>query len=201
VGDITIEAESPHFDRGAMRVTLTVRNHTAIFFRDTANLTSVNVRERILKQLTEKKVSLEESVIIALDEACRTSRPSADTLSKKMCDGGGDFSEKVVEYRVLQGKFTSWLLRKDPDVLVIDLAVVKGHELGGNPVWLLNVAPLSGTKTEIIHIPSHLVVEGVPAHRKPPEVRIWRLRNQSRVGTVPPSTSTPHCPPCWARRW
>jgi hypothetical protein len=32
----------------------------------------------------------------------------------------------------------------------------------------------------------------------PPEVRIWRLRNQSRVGTFPPSPSTPHCPACWA---
>src|SRR5262249_15571027 len=52
----------------------------------------------------------------------------------------------------------------------------------------------------IFHIPSLLVVEHVPAHRKPPEVRIWRLSSQSRVGTVPPSTSTPHWPACWARR-
>jgi len=40
----------------------------------------------------------------------------------------------------------------------------------------------------------------VITHRKPPEVRICRLRNQSAVGTRPPSTSTPHCPACWARR-
>src|SRR5499426_3424418 len=32
--------------------------------------------------------------------------------------------------------------------------------------------------------------ERVTAQRKPPEVRICKLRNQSRVGTVPPSTST-----------
>src|SRR5262249_54787612 len=51
------------------------------------------------------------------------------------------------------------------------------------------------------HIPLNLVVACVTSHRKPPEVRIWRLRNQSCVGTVPPSTSTPHCPACWARRW
>src|SRR6266851_4491920 len=50
------------------------------------------------------------------------------------------------------------------------------------------------------HIPPDLVVEPVTAHRNPPEVRIWRLSNQSRVGTVPPSTSTPHWPACWARR-
>src|SRR5262245_53856221 len=34
-------------------------------------------------------------------------------------------------------------------------------------------------------IPSDFVVECITAHRKPPEVRIWRLSNQSRVGTVP----------------
>jgi insertion element IS1 protein InsB len=50
------------------------------------------------------------------------------------------------------------------------------------------------------HIPPDLVVECVTAYRKPPEVRIWRLSSQSRVGTVPPSTSTPHCPACMARR-
>ena len=55
-------------------------------------------------------------------------------------------------------------------------------------------------KIENLHIPPNLVVRGITAHRKPPDVRICRLRNQSRVGTVPPSTSTPHCPACMARR-
>src|SRR5262249_16625332 len=61
--------------------------------------------------------------------------------------------------------------------------------------------PVNRLLHELGHIPSDLVVACVPAHRRPPDVRIWRLRNQSRVGTVPPSTSTPHCPACWARRW
>src|SRR2546425_11140134 len=42
------------------------------------------------------------------------------------------------------------------------------------------------------HIPPNYVVECGIAHRKPPEVRICRLRNQSAVGTRPPSTATPH---------
>jgi hypothetical protein len=46
------------------------------------------------------------------------------------------------------------------------------------------------------HIPSNYVVKRVTVQRKPPEVRICRLRNQSRVGTVPPSTSTPQWPAC-----
>jgi hypothetical protein len=37
-------------------------------------------------------------------------------------------------------------------------------------------------------------VERVTAHRKPPEVRICRLRNQSAVGTRPPSTSQEQLP-------
>src|SRR5215831_6412745 len=56
-------------------------------------------------------------------------------------------------------------------------------------------------RDQFFHIPLNLVVERVTTHRKPPDVRICRLRNQSRVGTFPPSTSTPHCPACWARRW
>jgi hypothetical protein len=43
-----------------------------------------------------------------------------------------------------------------------------------------------------LQIPPDYVVEDATAHRKPPEVRICRLRNQSAVGTRPPSTSTPH---------
>src|SRR5712691_8172008 len=38
----------------------------------------------------------------------------------------------------------------------------------------------------------NLVVGRVTTQRNPPEVRIWRLRNQSAVGNRPPSTSTPH---------
>jgi hypothetical protein len=44
------------------------------------------------------------------------------------------------------------------------------------------------------------VMERVITHRKPPDVRMWRLSNQSCVGTFPPSTSTPHWPLCLARR-
>jgi hypothetical protein len=48
----------------------------------------------------------------------------------------------------------------------------------------------------IFQIPPDYVVEGDTPRRKSPEVRIWRLRNQSCVRTRPPSTSTPHCPAC-----
>src|SRR5947209_4043280 len=60
-------------------------------------------------------------------------------------------------------------------------------------------ASLHPENAKKFHIPSDLVVECGTAQRKPPEVRIWRLSNQSRVGTFPPSTSTPHWPACLAR--
>jgi hypothetical protein len=47
-----------------------------------------------------------------------------------------------------------------------------------------NSGNIEGNSNGLFQIPSDLVVECVPTHRKPPEVRIWRLSNQSRVGTV-----------------
>ena len=68
------------------------------------------------------------------------------------------------------------------------------------PPYLLADEKHSRCLTAKVHTPPNYVVECVIAYRKPPEVRICRLRNQSAVGTCPPSTSTPHWPACWARR-
>jgi hypothetical protein len=65
---------------------------------------------------------------------------------------------------------------------------------------LRGLITLSDTPDENLYIPPNYVVEDAITHRKPPEVRIWTLRNQSRVGTRPPSTSTSHWPVCLARR-
>src|SRR5262245_18941938 len=147
-GNLKVDAESPHFDRGAIRATLTVRNGTAIYFRDTANLTSARARDRIIQQLAEKGVMLEDRDVIALDEACRIRQKPPD--EQVVCDGGPDTSEKVVEFRALQGTVTSWLLLRDPDVLPVTLGSKKAHDLGGQPPWLLLVTPPSGVKTELL---------------------------------------------------
>ena len=54
------------------------------------------------------------------------------------------------------------------------------------------VPPCGTSYGQKTHIPPNLVVACVTAHRRPPDVRSCRLRNQSAVGTHPPSTSTPH---------
>src|SRR5215831_3250093 len=76
--------------------------------------------------------------------------------------------------------------------LLEDVPVLRGCcNHAGAPSW----------GSGIFHIPPNLVVRRITTHRKPPDVRICRLRNQSRVGTVPPSTSTPQWPAYCARRW
>ena len=138
-GEVRLDAESPHFDRGAIRATLTVRNGAAIYFRDTANLTSARARARIIQQLAEKGVTIEDRAIIALDEAYRTRpRPPEEQVVRHE---GPDTSERVLEFRALQGTVTSWLLLGDPDVLPVTLGAQKAHDLGGQPPWLLLVAP------------------------------------------------------------
>jgi hypothetical protein len=147
IGELRLDAESPHVDRGAIRATLTARNGTAIYFRDTANLTSARTRKQILQHLAEKGVMIDERAIIALDEACRTrARPRENVV----CDGGAYFAEKVSSYPVLLGKVTDFLLLEDPDVLPVMLGAFAAHRFGGTPVWLLIVAPPSGTKTELL---------------------------------------------------
>ena len=46
--------------------------------------------------------------------------------------------------------FERWLLLKDPYLLEVVLASVVANLLGGDPLWLLIVAPPSSAKTEII---------------------------------------------------
>ena len=147
--DLTLDAENPRFDRGAIRTILTVRNCTVLYYRDTVNLTSARVRARVIKLLTEKNVSLTEEPLIALDEACR--QRSTPPPAQNMLGGGdSDFSEKVTQLTDLQERITSFLLLKDPDVLPVILGARAAHRFGGTPVWLLLVAPPSGSKTELI---------------------------------------------------
>ena len=82
-GDLTLDAENSRFDRGAIRVILTVRNCTVLYYRDTVNLTSERVRARVIRTLAKKEVTLTEDLLIALDEACRqrsTPTPAKNTL-------------------------------------------------------------------------------------------------------------------------
>jgi hypothetical protein len=146
VEPLTLDAEHPHQDRGAVRATLTVWEGTVIHHRDTVNLTSGRARSRTVKQLADKGLTVEERILVALDQACR--RPAA-TSARNARDGGADVSETVpltlAELRMVFGR---WLLIADAGFLPILTGALLAHGLGGEPVWLLIVAPPGGTKTE-----------------------------------------------------
>ena len=79
-----VEAEKPHATRGAVCAIVTARNGSAIYYRDTVNLTSARMRSHFLHVLDERKVSIPEQVLLALEEACRTRplRPPGDTVNR-----------------------------------------------------------------------------------------------------------------------
>jgi hypothetical protein len=82
-----------------------------------------------------------------------------------------------------------------------DIAIATLRRMGDAHKEIVQICgPMSTGGCGNFHIRPNFVVERVTAHRNPREVRMWRFRNQSRVGTVPPSTSTPPCPACVARR-
>jgi hypothetical protein len=146
VEPLTLDAEHPHQDRGAIRATLTVREGTVIHHRDTVNLTSGRARSRLVQHLADKGLSVEERILIALDEACR--RGTAGR-GQNACDGGADVSETVpLTLSELRSVFGRWLLIADEGFLPILTGAILAHGLGGEPVWLLVVAPPGGTKTE-----------------------------------------------------
>src|SRR5947207_14451147 len=82
-----VDVTSPQVDRGQVRGTITVRIGNAIKLRDTVNLTSCRSRTGLIAKLAKKGIVLEERILVALDEACRTPAPVRET---GVCDGGGD---------------------------------------------------------------------------------------------------------------
>lgn len=168
IGDLTVDLDSPHFDRGSIRGTLTVQNGTTVLHRDTVNLTSHTSRTNLLKSLSDLGVDLGEDTLMALDEACR----HPEHMAVSVCDGGLEISETqsamnsdpsssdgsihspengpAMAMADLQAVFKRWLLLADDDYLPIFTGAVLAHRLTSDPVWLMIVAPPGGTKTEMI---------------------------------------------------
>jgi hypothetical protein len=146
ISDWILEVQGARLDRGVVRATLTVRKDDAICFRSTVNLTSSRGRHRLLVELADKGIDVDERVIIALDEACRTNRAGSP---KRTCDSPPDISgTPALDLAGLKQAFSRWLLIEDDAFLPVLTGAVLAHRLGGEPVWLLLVAPPGGTKSE-----------------------------------------------------
>lgn len=88
---------------------------------------------------------------------------------KDICDylvehKNGDFKnliakvieENFVSYEKLCEVIDKWLLLPDKNVIKVTLGTIIAHNLESDPLWLMLVAPPSGTKTEIINCLSAL---------------------------------------------
>jgi hypothetical protein len=77
LGEIRLDAESPHVDRGVVRATLSAWNG-ALLYRDAVNLTSERARQRTRNKLAEASVAVEDGALVALDQACRMAPPAEE---------------------------------------------------------------------------------------------------------------------------
>src|SRR5687768_1805197 len=91
IGDLRLEAGSPHIDRGVVRATLSAWNGV-LLYRDTANLTSSRMRARTVAALAERCVIVADGALIALDEACRRTPPG--NAEHTTPDGGRTFRKR-----------------------------------------------------------------------------------------------------------
>jgi hypothetical protein len=147
-GVVSLDADSPHIDRGQIRAVLSIRQGDLILYRSTANLTSERSRRKVVAALADKDVTLDDGLLIALDDACRT-RPEG--AHEKNYGGGSNFSETVPHtLGELDAAFRRHLLIVDGALLPVAVGAVLAHRLPGEPVWLLIVAPPGGTKTELL---------------------------------------------------
>lgn len=146
---LVVDVASPRVDRGAIRAALTVTNNGVIVYRDTVNLTSARSRTALIQTLAGREIMLDEKVLIALDEACRSGTGAA---RKKPDDGAPATPVPLVPVDLagLEAAFARWLLIDDRGLIVIVVGAVLAHLLSGDPVWLLVVAPPGGTKSELL---------------------------------------------------
>src|SRR5689334_2545746 len=79
LGSLVLEVASPRVDRGAIRAALTVTSNGVIVHRDTVNLTSARSRAALIRSLAEREIVLDDRVLIALDQACRSGAGPART--------------------------------------------------------------------------------------------------------------------------
>src|SRR5215207_7847487 len=69
---LVLDVASPRIDRGAVRAALTVASNGVIVHRDTVNLTSARSRAALIRTLAAREIVVDDKVLIALDQACRS---------------------------------------------------------------------------------------------------------------------------------
>jgi hypothetical protein len=154
-GVVILDAQSPYFDHGQIRCVLSAHQQEGLLYRNNVNLTSERARQKVLAGLLVKGVTVDERLLIALEDACHNPPPADD---KNTSDGASNFSATVPHTLAeLETVFRQHLLLVDRALLPVLAGTMLAHRLSGEPVWLLIVAPPGGTKTEplrsLYHVP------------------------------------------------
>lgn len=148
-GVVTLDVLNPHLDRGQVRGVLTVRQEAEILYRNTTNLTNERARTKVVQALADKDVTISDGILVALDDACRQPPEPAhkDTYGR-----GSGVSGTVRPHTLeeLTAVIKRHLLVTDRALIPVFAGTLLAHQLDGEPVWLLIVAPPGGTKTELL---------------------------------------------------
>ena len=83
--DLQLEATGPRVEHAIVRCTLTVRRGEQLLYRDTVNLTNARARARLVRALQAKGVTLDDTLLLALDDTIRQTprdrRPSPASMT------------------------------------------------------------------------------------------------------------------------
>jgi hypothetical protein len=144
-----------HEIKRGVRGTLGVLKGKEIIYRTRLSLTAAGARKGFLSACEARGVTVDERVLLALDEAVRRDRSRANNAKNKTGEPPSNFSYKVppaVDFSAVRRAFTRHLVVLDVGgTLVLPLAAVAAHGLVDEElVWLLVVGPPSSLKTELL---------------------------------------------------
>ena len=92
---VVVTLHDPSSKEGVARGVLTVRDGAVILTRDRIALTSARSRRQFLNRLAEKEITLDEGVLLALDEAIRTQASAGPTNQPTLEDQIRDAEERA----------------------------------------------------------------------------------------------------------
>jgi len=111
-------------------------------------------RARLVRALQAQDVTLDDTPLLALDDAIRQTprdrRPSP--VSMTISDPPVEFGGTVPTIDELEAQVHRWLRLTDRDVFRLMLAAVAGHRVRDDSPWLLIVGPPSSVKTELLRM-------------------------------------------------
>ena len=158
--DVTLEADSARLQRGDVRCSLAIWQGTAVLWRDTANLGTVNGRAKV-RDAVAGRADVTDEALLALEEAIRDRLKSAPPSNGRVVQfpttlPPNPLTQASKTLADVHETFQNWLYLPDTSALDLALATVVANHGQADPVWLLIVDAPGGGKTEVINALSSL---------------------------------------------